>query len=325
MKSKVNNKMTASQAFGKFFKANTTLFYLLILGVLASVFIPRFLNIGNFANIIRQSAVPMIACVMMSFILITCNVDLSAGYLVGLISCCLGIFVVTLNMPVGVAILLCMCIGLVFGVFNGLLITYCQIPSFIATLGSGLFIYGLAQLVGGSNYIKNLPDNLTNLARPEVIGIPLMFYYALIFVVLCFYLIHKSTFGRELRMIGLNRFAAAMSGIRINRDILLTYIMQGVVTAVCAILLTIRTDCSQSDMGGPNYPFEAMTAAVVGGTSLLGGKVSVINCALGAIVIKIIENCINLMNVNYYLYQAVLGIVVLLALILDSVKNKGGV
>ena len=98
--------------------------------------------------------------------------------------------------------------------------------------------------------------------------------------------------------------------------------ISGFLTALCSILLTIRVNCAQPDMGGGNFSFEAIAAAVIGGTSLMGGEVNIVCCVAGAIIIKCIESCINILNLNYYMYQAILGVVILAALVADGLKNR---
>ena len=124
------------------------------------------------------------------------------------------------------------------------------------------------------------------------------------------------------RSLGLNAQASRLAGIRGQAAIFSTFVISGFLTALCSILLTIRVNCAQPDMGGGNFSFEAITAAVIGGTSLMGGEVNIVCCVAGAIIIKCIESCINILNLNYYMYQAILGVVILAALVADGLKNR---
>jgi len=306
----------------RFFYENTSILYLLAMFALACAFVPRFAQVGNWILIIRQSSIPVISCVAMAFVLATGNSDLSTGFLVGLVSSVCGILVKQWSLPSGLSVLLCLGIGLAAGAINGALVAFLRIPSFIATLGSGFVLFGFAQIVGGSNSINQLPVGFLNLGNYELFGLPLMVYYALLVVAAGAFVMRKTTFGRGLISIGLNSRTCFLSGIRTQHSILITYVASGALTALCSVLLTIRVNCAQPDMGGGNFAFEAITAAVLGGTSLMGGKVNIVCCALGVVMVKIIENCINLSNMNYYLYQAVLGFVIMIALVAEAFKTK---
>lgn len=309
-------------AIGSFFLRNSSVLYLLIVGILAWIFVPRFGTLSNLTLILRQSAVPAIACAAMAFILVTCKVDLSTGYIVGLVSSVCGVMLINWSLNPYLAILLCLLLGAAIGAFNGALTAYVKVPAFISTLGSGLIVFGLAQIVGGNKAVNNLPKEFLAFGSTTIFGFPLMVYYAVLVVAVLHFVMHKTTFGRQLQSMGLNASACYMAGVRNESIEMVTFILSGVLSAFCSVLMTIRVNCSQPDMGGGTFSFEAVTAAVIGGTSLIGGKVNIIGCALGAIIIKIIENCINLLNINYYMYQAVLGAVILVALIVESLKSK---
>lgn len=306
----------------KFFLKNSSLLYLLVLGTLAWIFVPRFGTLENVVLILRQSAVPIISCISMAFILVTCKVDLSTGYLVGLVSSACGVMLKDWGLGTFQTILLCIGIGVLAGAINGVLTAYAKIPAFITTLGSGLILFGLAQIVGGNKAINNLPEDFLAFGNKMILSFPVMVYYTLILTVILAIVMHRTVFGRELQNMGLNADACKLGGVKNQQIEMITFIISGAAAAFCSILMTIRVNCAQPDMGGGTFSFEAITAAVIGGTSLLGGKVNIFCCAVGAIIIKIIENCINLLNINYYMYQAVLGTVILAALIIESLKVK---
>ena len=265
---------------------------------------------------------PIIACVSMTFILITGNIDLSTGYIVGLVSICCGVMVKTLEFSPALTIILCLLIGAAVGACNGLLVTLAEIPSFIVTLGSSLILTGLAQFVSQNTSYHSLPDNFRAFAKAQIGDLPVTIFYALIVVAIAWFVMHRSTYGRCLRSLGLNAQASRLAGIRGQAAIFSTFVISGFLTALCSILLTIRVNCAQPDMGGGNFSFEAITAAVIGGTSLMGGEVNIVCCVAGAIIIKCIESCINILNLNYYMYQAILGVVILAALVADGLKNR---
>ena len=305
-----------------FVNNNGSLIYLLLLCIIASAFVPQFFSIDDANIVLRQSAVPAIACVGMALILVTGNIDLSMGYTVGLVSILLGIMIKNLHLPILFSILACMGIGFVIGAVNGVIVAFMKVPSFIATLGTGFMIYGLAQIAGGSNSINQLPTSFLALGTKGVLGLPLMVYYALAVVLVAYFFIHKTVYGRRLISIGSNVTASFLSGIRIGPHLVSIFVLSGVLSAFCGVLLTMRVNCAQPDMGGGSFAFEAVTAAVVGGTNLLGGSITIVGCAFGALIVMVIENCINLLNINTYFYQSILGVMILFALIIEALKNR---
>lgn len=309
-------------AIRSFLARNGSFVYIIVIYILAFIFVPSFGTLENANTIIRQAAVPVIACVGMSLILVTGNIDLSMGYTVGLISIICGILIKNIQMPLLFAIPLCLGIGILIGIFNGILIAYAKVPSFIATLGSGYIVYGLAQIVGGSNSINQLPEDFLNFGTLNVFGFPIMVYYALAIVLVAYFIVHKTIHGRGLIYIGSNIQASFIAGVRIKQLVLSSFIISSILSAFCGVLLTTRVNCAQPDMGGGNFAFEAITAAVVGGTGLLGGNITIIGCLFGALIIKIIENCINILNINTFFYQSILGAVILFALIIEALKIR---
>ena len=303
-------------------KQNAPIVYLIIFVAIGCLFVPNFGSKANFLNILRQAAAPAVSCIAMTFILITGNIDLSTGYIVSLVSISCGIMVKTLEFPPYLVILLCLLIGCAAGAANGLFVTVCGIPSFIVTLGSGMILTGLAQLVSQNTSYHDLPDNFRAFAKAEIFSLPITVFYALLVALLAWIILHRAVFGRELRALGLNAQASRMAGIKEKKSVFITFVISGGLTAFCSILMTIRVNCAQPDLGGSNFSFEAITAAVIGGTSLLGGRVNIPCCVAGALIIKCIESWINILNLNYYLYQAILGIAILIALIADALKNR---
>lgn len=316
-----SNKSKVIRLAKQFVKNYTSIVYFLVFFIISCLFVPNFASKANYLNILKQSAVPIIACVAMTFILITGNIDLSTGYTVGLVSICCGIMIKTLNYSPVITIIICLLIGCAVGAFNGIGVAYIGIPSFIVTLGSGLILTGLSQLVSQNTAYHTLPAEFRAFAKAKLFGLPITIYYALFIVLIAWFAVHKSTYGRQLRSLGLNANAARLAGVKKKNLIFSTFVISGGLTALCSVLTTIRVNCAQPDLGGSGYAFEAITAAVIGGTSLLGGEVNIVCCVAGALIIKCIEACINILNLNYYLYQAALGIIILFALIIDSIKR----
>ena len=333
----------ASGGFTRFAKAHGAILMFLVLFILAALFVNNFFTVRNVFTVIKQAAVPLVACMGLMLVLTTGGIDLSLGYTLGLCSVLLGMMTKRYFIPAWQAIPLTLLVGAAVGLLNGCIVQYLRVPAFIATLGSGYVLFGIAQIFGKGDAFYQLPQDLLSFgtSRPleglmaalpegaqnsellkQLGKLPSYVFIALIAVLLVYILRHKTTYGRNLSAFGFNPATAKLSGVNTARLHVTTYVLCSTLVALAAVLLTIRVNCAQSNLGGSNYTFEIVTAAVVGGTSLFGGVSSVINCLFGVLVTKTLENSINLMAVNIYLYQPAMGVIILLAIILEAFKNR---
>jgi ribose transport system permease protein len=329
--------------FVEFAREHGSILIFLLIFLAAAFSIGNFFAVRNILTVVKQAAVPLVAVMGMMLVLTTGGIDLSLGYTLGLCSVMLGIMAKKLGMPAWQAIPLTILIGAAVGLVNGSIIQYMKVPPFIATLGSGYMLYGVAQIVGKGDAYYQLPEDLLafgtsrpfagiidrlpaslqqNDALTQIFKLPSYLFIAVIVLILMWLLRHRTTYGRMLSAFGFNKATARLSGIDTARVHVLTYVISSMLVALAAVLLTIRVNCAQSNLGGSNYTFEIVTSAVVGGTSLFGGVSSVINCVFGVLITKTLENGINLLGVNYYLYQPAMGVVILLAIILEAIKNR---
>ena len=327
----------------RFVKNHGSILMFLILFILSAIFVPNFFSVRNVLTVVKQAAVPLVACMGLMLILTTGGIDLSLGYTLGLCSVLLGMMTKRYGIPAWQAIPLTLLVGAAVGLVNGAIVQYLRVPAFIATLGSGYVLFGIAQIFGKGDAFYQLPEDLlafgnnrpfaglldilpesiaSNDAINQLCKLPGYVFIALIVAIAIYFLRHKTTYGRNLSAFGFNKNTAKLSGIDTAKLHIVTYVISSVLVALAAVLLTIRVNCAQSNLGGSNYTFEIVTAAVVGGTSLFGGVSSVVNCLFGVLVTKTLENVVNLMAVNIYLYQPLMGLVILLAIVLETYKNR---
>jgi ribose/xylose/arabinose/galactoside ABC-type transport system permease subunit len=295
---------------------------LVLLVLVGIVFVRNFASVDNAAVIVRQSAIPAIAVLGMTMVLMTGGIDLSLGFVVGLASTATGFMAKVWGLPVGLTVAATLLLGALVGLVNGVIIQYMKVPSFITTLGTGYILYGISQLVSAGNVITRLPPSLLAVGRTDLLGFPTSVYIAAGIIALGWFLIHKSVFGRTLSAFGFNSRAAFLSGLPTARANVLTYVLCSSLAALAGLLLTIRVNAAQPNMGGGVFTFEVITAAIVGGTSLFGGVGSVIGSLFGVLIIKVIENCINLMNISYHLYLAVQGGIILTVIVMDKIRSR---
>lgn len=317
-----NTQNKAKDLLQNFVKKRGSIVIFLFLWILAAIFVKNFASLKNMTIIIKQAAIPIIACLGMTMVLITGGIDLSLGYVVGLSSIIIGISIKVLGLPVLPAVILTLLVGAFVGVCNGLIIKIINVPAFIATLGTGYIVFGVAQILCGGVAYNQLPAELTAIGKTEIFGLPSYVYISLIIIIGCYILLHKTVYGRKLSALGYNSGASDLSGIKTKKLTILTYMICSILTAIAGILLTIRVNCAQSDMGGGNFTFEMVTGAIVGGASLFGGVGTVVGSVFGVLIVKMIENSINLMGASYHLYQAFMGIVILIAIVFENVKNR---
>ena len=308
--------------FRRFVKNNGAIVIFIILTAFALLFIPNFASAQNILVIIRQSAIPVIACIGMTMVLMTGGIDLSLGYNIGFTSIVVGLLIKTVGAPIWVGVLAALSAGTLIGLLNGILVQKVNVPAFITTLGTGYIVLGAAQIISKGNTINKLPEDFLAIGQTPVGSINTTVIIAVAFAVIFYVILQRSTFGRMLSAFGYNQRASFVSGIATARLHIIVYMISGLLAGVAGVLLTIRVNCAQPDMGGGDYTFQVVTAAIVGGASLFGGKGTIIGSVFGVLIIKIIENCINLAGVQYFLYQAVMGVVILSALIFESIKNK---
>ncbi len=295
----------------------------IVLAIIASVLVPNFSNINNLQTLLKQWATPVLICVAINFLIVTGGIDLSAGYLCGLVSISCGLMLMVYELPVSVCLLISILIGSLFGLFNGCVICYLQIPPFITTLGSGYIAYGLAQIISGSRSINHLPDAFMSLGNTRVIGtLPTMVFFSAAIVALGWFFMSRTTYGRKLEYIGNNEKACLLGGINVNRIKCISYVQSGLLAALAGIFLTMRTGSAAPTLGGAGMPFEAVTACVLGGSALAGGFSPIIGGAFGVLILKITENCINLLNIETYIYDALLAIVVFMAIVAEVLKSR---
>ena len=313
---------TRGQAVRSFVKKNGSVVIFLLISLIAAIFVPNFASFSNFVIIIKQSAIPIIACVGMTTVLMTGGIDLSLGYNIGLCSIMMGLLVKTWEVPIWLGVLITLAIGGVVGLVNGWCVQAIHVPAFITTLGTGYVLLGLAQIVSNGASINRLPDEFLALGKTAVGPFNTTVVICVVVCLVFYYVLHRSTYGRQLSAFGLSQPASRLSGVPTGAINTSVYVISGFLASLTGILLTIDVNCAQPTMGGGEYTFTIITGAVLGGVSLYGGVGSVVGAVFGSLIIKVINNCINLMNAPYYLVDAIMGIIILFAIIFENVKNR---
>jgi ribose transport system permease protein len=303
--------------------------FILCLGI--SLMSDKFLTVANFWNVLRQISVNVCISTGMTLVVLTAGIDLSVGSVLalsGAITAGLlrhGISIPGANLFIGFTLLGAMVAGLLtgsgMGWFNGWAITRFKLPPFVATLAMLTIARGLTMLWTGGFPITGLGDSFTYLGTGWFIGIPVPVWVSGLIVAIATLVINKTRLGRYIYAIGGSESAARLSGVNINWVKMVVYTLAGALAAVGGLLVTSRLDSAQPN-AGVSYELDSIAAVVIGGTSLSGGRGSILGTVQGAIIIGVLNNGLVLLNVSPFWQQVVKGIVILIAVIIDQKSSK---
>ncbi len=285
---------------------------------------PYFFSAGNLLNITLQASITAIIAAGMTFVILTAGIDLSVGSLVAF-SGVLTASLLKIDLPLYLVFPIAMLGGLIFGVLSGwvagIFVTKFNITPFIVTLALMTIWRGAAFVYTQGRPVWELPDIFSYLGEGRILGIPFPTIIMIIVFVISHIVLTKTKFGRYVYAVGGNLEAARLAGINTNFVLITVYIISGVLSAVSGILLASRVNSGQPN-AGLMYELDVIAAVVVGGTSLFGGRGTIIGTFIGAMLIAVLRNGLNLMNVGSYVQQIVVGVVILLAVLLDQLRQK---
>lgn len=303
---------------------------LVVLCVVLTILSDKFLTPENGWNIMRQISINVCISVGMTLVILTKGIDLSVGSMLafaGAITAGLlkyGIEIPALNIfldfTVFGAILAGLVVGGGLGTFNGWMITKFKVPSFVATLAMLTIARGATMLWTGGFPITGLGDSFAFIGTGWLLGIPMPVWIMVIVVVIAIVITKKTVFGRHIYAVGGNESAARLSGININKVKVWVFAIAGILSAVGGIILTSRLDSAQPN-AGMSYELDSIAAVVIGGTSLSGGRGSIMGTVQGALIIGVLNSGLVLLNVSPFWQQIIKGFVILLAVIMDRFNH----
>ena len=292
--------------------------------ILFSQFSQYFFTTENLLNISLQASITAIIAAGMTFVILTAGIDLSVGSLVAFAGI-LATSVIKINMPVYISLTLGILAALLFGVFSGyiagIFVTKFKITPFIVTLALMTIWRGASFVYTEGRPIWELPAVFSYLGGGRIIGVPVPTVIMIIVFIVSHIVLTKTRFGRYVYAVGGNLEAARLAGIKTNKILITVYIISGVLSALSGILLASRINSGQPN-AGLMYELDVIAAVVVGGTSLFGGRGTIIGTFLGAMLIAVLRNGLNLLNVGSYVQQVIVGGVILLAVLLDQLRKN---
>ena len=313
---------------------------LILLSAFLSFATPYFLTVSNLTNVVRQSSITAILAVGQTLVIIAAGIDLSVGAIAALSACVAAVLMTQQVNIAGITfgpidlwlgILIALVFGILCGMLNGFIINKGRIPDFIATLGTLTIFRGVALLITGGLPVPShltatelkgyLPEEMIWLGSGSILGIPVTGVIALIAVAIGWFILRYTAFGRATYAVGGNKEAARVSGINIDRTKLVVYTFCGLMCAVGGIVLSGRLNSANALMADAEN-LNSIAAVVIGGTNLFGGEGGVIGSLIGALIMGVLANGLNLLNVSAFWQRIVQGAVIIIVVIFDQWRRR---
>jgi ribose transport system permease protein len=292
----------------------------IIICIIFAILNPRFFTFDNFRNILIQTAVIGICAIGQTFVIFTGGIDLSVGSLIGTTGILIGVFA---DKGAGIfqLILLGLLIGVIVGLFNGFLIGYMHIPPFITTLGTQGVCLGISLVLSQGKPFSKFPVSFDWMGTGRIGGFPFLIIVTVILYLFCWFFSVKTRTGRYIYSIGGNREAVRLSGINVAKNELIAYLLASVLSSIAGILLVSRLNFA-SPTAGTGYELESIAAVVIGGTMMAGGSGSILKTSIGAVLLFILKNGLTINNISPYYQTLVTGLIIILAVFLDTLKSQ---
>jgi ribose/xylose/arabinose/galactoside ABC-type transport system permease subunit len=306
----------------KFLKKGTLETYSLILVVLALVVIlsiatRTFLTSSNLLNVLRQISINGILAIGMTFVVLTGGIDLSVGSIVAFCGIVSAGLIRDAKLPMVQVIVISLLIGIVMGMFNGYFVAFWNAAPFVVTLSLMTIARGMTFVYCNGKPISPLTAEFLNIGRGDIFGIPIPAFILFLVFIIGFMMLKYFSIGRYIYAVGGNENSAMVSGINVRLVKLTAYAVSGCLCGLVAIILTSRVSAGMPQ-AGQSYELDAIAATVIGGTSLSGGRGRLWGTILGALLLGIVSNGLDLLNVSSFYQQIVKGIIILGAILIDS-------
>jgi ribose transport system permease protein len=280
----------------------------------------EFLTGDNMANLARQVAIFGIIAVGQLLVILTAGIDLSVGSVLGLTGCVTAELLVH-GVGIPIAIAAGFGVGIAIGLFNGSLVAYGKMPPFIVTLGMLGIARGVVLVMTDASTIQPLPDSFGNIANGDFLGVPNLLWMFLAVVIVTSFVLRRTVFGRYIYAIGSNPESARLSGVPVTRVLVAVYAIAGLLAAVGGVLFMSRLNAG-IPTAGTGYELNAIAACVIGGASLFGAKGGAFGAAAGALIVATLNNGGNLLAVNAFYLQIIIGALILAAVAFDQWQSR---
>ncbi|WP_243288971.1 ABC transporter permease [Clostridium perfringens] len=293
---------------------------LVLLCIVITIVTPNFLSVSNITNVFTQVSVNAIIAIGMTFVILTGGIDLSVGSTLA-ISGAVGASIVKSTGNVFLAIIVAAVIGIAVGLINGLLVSKGKLQAFIVTLATMTIFRGATLVFTDGTPISKLHEAFVKIGNGKLGFMPIPVIITIIIAIIAVYALSQTRFGRYLYALGGNEDASRLSGINTDKIKTLVYVVSGFASAIAGVIITSRIG-SASPNAGTGFELDAIAAVVIGGTSLAGGEGTITGTLIGALIIGVLNNGLNLMNVSPFYQSIVKGLVILIAVLLDKKSRK---
>ena len=306
-----------SGAIERFHIRLESLIVLLVLGAAMSVLSPYFLSVSNFMNIFLATATIGVLAIAATYVLGSGGLDLSLGSVMGFAGVVGAWVAVEAGLPTPIAVLATIGAGALAGFVNGLIITRAFVPAFIVTLGMLGIARGLALVINNGAAIYGLPPAMVYLGQGRPLGVPMPVFIFIGTAIVMHILLAYTRYGRHTLAIGDSENAAKTAGINVSRHRLSLYTLSGALAGLAGLIFATRVNAGDPT-AGLTYELTAITAAIIGGTNLFGGRASILGTMIGALIMGVLQNGLNLLAVQSYYQQMAIGAVLILAVFIDQ-------
>jgi ribose transport system permease protein len=296
------------------------LIVLLILFGLLTLVSDEFLTGDNLANLARQVAIFGIIAVGQLLVILTAGIDLSVGSLLGLTGCVSAELLVH-GWSIPLALLAALVVGAALGTFNGALVAYAGLPPFIVTLGMLGIARGVVLVLTNASTVQPLPGGFGDIANGSFLGIPNLLWIFAIVVVIAAFVLRRTVFGRYVYAVGSNPESARLAGVPVTAVLVSVYAISGFLAAVGGVLFASRLNAG-IPTAGTGYELNAIAACVIGGASLFGAKGGAFGAAAGALIVGTLNNGGNLLAINAFYLQIIIGALILVAVFFDQIQGR---
>lgn len=297
------------------------IFIVIGLGIILSFVSPNFLTVTNLMNVLRQISVNGILAIGMTIVCLTGGIDLSVGSIVAFSGIIAAGLLREQKYPIIVVVLVAVALGALLGLYNGYFVAYWKAAPFVVTLSMMTIARGMTYVYSDGRPISNLPEEFLAIGKGSILGIPIPTVILILIFILANIMLTKLKFGRYVYAVGGNENAAMVSGINVKKIKMLVYVLSGVACGLAAIILTSRVSAGLPQ-AGESYELDAIAATVIGGTSLSGGRGRLWGTIVGAILLGVVNNGLDLLNVSSFYQQIVKGLIILGAILIDSKRNN---
>ncbi|AYO30094.1 MAG: ribose transport system permease protein [Thermoanaerobacteraceae bacterium] len=298
------------------------LFGLIILCIVLAIMSPYFLEMTNLMNIARQSAINSLIAVGMLLAILTAGIDLSVGSILALSTVIMGLLVINMGLNPFLGIIVCLAIGALLGFFNGIMLTKLHLPHpFISTLGMMNIARGLSLIVTKASPVSGFPPSIQYLGAAFIGPVPVSFILVIIIYVIYHFFLTKTPTGRYIYAVGGNPEAARLSGINVEKVLVIVYTLSGLMAAMGGLVLAGRVNAAYP-LAGLGYELDAIAAVIIGGASFMGGVGTVWGTLIGAMIMAVLRNGLNLLGVTAEWQTVAIGTVIIAAVYIDVVRRR---